>query len=110
MLAIGVSLFTSLWGTTAAYAFSRFRFHGRQISMLAFVIVLMIPSTATLAALFVMLNVVLGPGLRNSIIGVGIAMIAGALPFAIWNMKGFIDTIPKELEEAAVIDGASANT
>ena len=109
LLAVGVSLFTIMVGTTAAYAFSRFRFAGRQIGMLAFVIVLMIPSTATLAALFVMLNIVIGPTLRNSITGVGIAMIAGALPFAIWNMKGFIDTIPKELEEAALIDGCSPN-
>ena len=109
LLGVGVSLFTILIGTTAAYAFSRFRFVGRQIGMLAFVIVLMIPSTATLAALFVMLNIVIGPTLRNSITGVGIAMIAGSLPFAIWNMKGFIDTIPKELEEAALIDGCSPN-
>ena len=36
-------------------------------------------------------------------------MVAGALPFAIWNMKGFIDTIPKELEESALIDGCSPN-
>jgi arabinogalactan oligomer / maltooligosaccharide transport system permease protein len=109
LLGVGVSLFTIIVGTTAAYAFSRFRFAGRQIGMLAFVIVLMIPSTATLAALFVMLNIVIGPTLRNSVTGVGIAMIAGALPFAIWNMKGFIDTIPKELEEAALIDGCSPN-
>ncbi len=109
LLAIGVSVFTILVGTTAAYAFSRFRFAGRQAGMMAFVIVLMIPSTATLAALFVLLNIVIGPTLRNSITGVGLAMIAGALPFAIWNMKGFIDTIPKELEEAALIDGCSPN-
>lgn len=108
-IALGVSAFTILVGTTAAYAFSRFRFPGRQAGMLAFVIVLMIPSTATLAALFVMLNIVIGPALRNSIVGVGIAMVAGSLPFAIWNMKGFIDTIPRELEEAALIDGCNAN-
>ena len=109
ILAVGVSAFTVLIGTTAAYAFSRFRFPGRQAGMLGFIIVQMLPSVATVTALFVMLNIVLGPQIRNSIAGVGVAMIAGALPFAIWNMKGFIDTIPKELEEAAYIDGASAN-
>jgi arabinogalactan oligomer/maltooligosaccharide transport system permease protein len=109
MLALGVSALTVLVGTTAAYAFSRFRFPGRQAGMLGFIIVLMLPSVATVTALFVMLNIVLGPQIRNSILGVGVAMIAGALPFAIWNMKGFIDTIPRELEEAAYIDGATAN-
>ncbi len=109
MLAVGVSALTVLIGTTAAYAFSRFRFPGRQAGMLGFIIVQMLPSVATVTALFVLLNIVLGPQVRNSIAGVGVAMIAGALPFAIWNMKGFIDTIPMELEEAAYIDGASAN-
>ena len=109
MLAVGVSALTVLIGTTAAYAFSRFRFPGRQAGMLGFIIVQMLPSVATVTALFVLLNIVLGPQVRNSIAGVGVAMIAGALPFAIWNMKGFIDTIPRELEEAAYIDGASAN-
>jgi arabinogalactan oligomer/maltooligosaccharide transport system permease protein len=109
LLAVGVSLFTVLLGTTAAYAFSRFRFPGRQVGMLGFIIVLMVPSIATITALFVLLNIVLGPALRNSILGVGVAMVATSLPFAIWNMKGFIDTIPRELEEAAYIDGATAN-
>jgi len=109
MLAVGVSALTVLIGTTAAYAFSRFRFPGRQAGMLGFIIVQMLPSVATVTALFVLLNIVLGPQVRNSIAGVGVAMIAGALPFAIWNMKGFIDTIPRELEEAAYIDGATAN-
>ena len=108
-LALGVSVLTVVIGTTAAYAFSRFRFPGRQAGMLGFIIVLMLPSVATITALFVLLNLVLGPTLRNSILGVGVAMVATSLPFSIWNMKGFIDTIPKELEEAATIDGASAN-
>ena len=109
LLSVSVAILTVLIGTSAAYAFSRFRFPGRTAGMLGFIIVQMMPSVATIAALFVLLNLVLGPALRNSIVGVGFAMIAGALPFAIWNMKGFIDTIPKELEEAATIDGASPN-
>ena len=47
--------------------------------------------------------------MRDSLLGVGIAMTASALPYAVWNLKGYLDTIPKELEEAAAIDGADAN-
>jgi arabinogalactan oligomer/maltooligosaccharide transport system permease protein len=81
--------------------------------MIAIVAVLMVPSVAALAPLFVFLNKVqINSGdfsfnLRNSLLGVGLALTSGALPFAIWNLKGYIDTIPKELEEAASLDGAS---
>jgi arabinogalactan oligomer/maltooligosaccharide transport system permease protein len=103
-------------GVFASYSFSRLRFKGRQQLMLAVLTVLMLPSIATLPALFVLLNkVTLTIGgqlfnLRNSLIGVGLAVLSGSLPFAIWNMKGYLDTIPKELEEAALIDGCTPNS
>ena len=75
-IAVGVSVFSVMLGTTAAYAFSRFRFPGRQAGMIGFIIVQMLPSVATLAALFVLMNIVLGPALRSSIFGVGLAMVA----------------------------------
>lgn len=114
-LASSVAVLSVLIGVFAAYAFARFKFTGRQFLMLAIIIVLMLPSVASLAPLFVLLNKVqvsiagVTFNLRNSLLGVGLAIISGALPFAIWNLKGYIDTIPKELEEAALIDGASAN-
>ena len=91
-------------GTSAAYAFSRLKFPGRQLGMLGFVIVLMIPPGGTLAPLFVLLNAV---GLRSSLWGLAIAFTSSALPFAIWNMKGFMDSLPYDLEEAAQIDGCT---
>ncbi len=91
-------------GTTAAYAFSRFIFPGRRLGMLGFVIVLMLPPGATLAPLFVLLNTL---KLRTTLIGLMIAYSSSALPFAIWNMKGFIDSLPYDLEEAAQIDGCT---
>jgi arabinogalactan oligomer/maltooligosaccharide transport system permease protein len=109
LIAVGVAAFTVALGTSAAYAFSRFRFPGRQAGMVSFIIVLMLPSVGTITALFVLLNFVLGAVLRNSILGVGLAMVATSLPFAIWNMKGFLDTVPRELEEAAMIDGCTPN-
>jgi arabinogalactan oligomer/maltooligosaccharide transport system permease protein len=65
--------------------------------------------------LFVMLNRInidigsLHFNLRNSLWGVGLALASSQLPFAVWNLKGYLDTIPRELEEAALIDGASPN-
>ena len=72
--------------------------------MLSFVLVLMIPPGGTLAPLFVLLNSI---GLRNSLFGLAIAFTSSALPFAIWNMKGYIDSLPYDLEEAAQIDGCT---
>jgi arabinogalactan oligomer/maltooligosaccharide transport system permease protein len=110
-IAIATGLFTVAIGVSAAYAFSRLSFRGREILMLAVLAVLMLPAVATIAPLFVMLNSIRigGFNLRNSIPGVSLAVISGALPFAIWNLKGYLDTIPKELEEAAAVDGASRN-
>jgi arabinogalactan oligomer/maltooligosaccharide transport system permease protein len=117
-LAAGTAAASVIVGVLAAYSFSRFRFRGREGLMLGVVTVLMLPSIASLPALYVLLNrfqfqnpethkVIFN--LRDSLWGVGMAMTSGMLPFAIWNLKGFLDTIPKELEEAAIIDGASPN-
>ena len=100
----GTALLSVVIGTTAAYAFSRLIFPGRRLGMLGFVMVLMIPPGGTLAPLFVLLNAL---RIRNTLFGLAIAFTSTALPFAIWNMKGFIDSLPYDLEEAAQIDGAT---
>jgi len=110
------ALASVLIGVFAAYAYSRLKFAGRQALMLAVLTVLMIPSIAMLPALFVLLNhvrITIGSAsfnLRDSLLGVGLAILSGMLPFAIWNLKGYLDTIPRELEEAALIDGCSPNS
>ena len=93
----------------AAYAFSRLQFRGREFLMIAVLAVLMLPAVATIAPLFVSLNKIqIGLfNLRASLIGVALAVTSGQLPFAIWNMKGYLDTIPRDLEEAASVDGAN---
>ena len=110
-LAVSTSLVSVAFGVSAAYAFSRLKFRLRSVLMIAVLGVLMLPSVATIAPLFVLLNSVrVGDFiLRDSIPGVALALISGALPFAIWNLKGYLDTIPKDLEEAAVIDGCTRN-
>lgn len=104
IVAGGTSIFSVLIGTSAAYAFSRLIFPGRRVGMLGFVVVLMIPPGGTLAPLFVLLNML---RIRTTLFGLMLAFTSTALPFAIWNMKGFIDSIPSDLEEAARIDGCS---
>ena len=110
-LALGTSLVSVAFGVFAAYAFSRLHFRLRSVLMIMVLAVLMLPSVATIAPLFVLLNSVRFGDfiLRDSIPGVALALISGALPFAIWNLKGYLDTIPKDLEEAATIDGCSRN-
>ena len=114
-VAVGSSVVAVLLGITAAYAFSRLRFRGRETLMIAVLGVLMLPSVATIIPLYIFLNQFqinvgeLSLNLRNSLFGVTLAVISAQLPFAIWNLKGYLDTIPKELEEAAAVDGATQN-
>jgi arabinogalactan oligomer/maltooligosaccharide transport system permease protein len=115
IIAVSSSVIAVGIGVTAAYAFARLRFRGRGALMIAVLGVLMLPSVATLVPLFVFLNQFkiefgdLSFNLRASLVGVSLAVISSQLPFAIWNLKGYLDTIPKDLEEAAVVDGASKN-
>lgn len=108
-VSLGTALFSVVLGASAAYAFSRFRFIGRQVGLLSFIALLMLPATATVTPLYVLLGQLrLGEEpLRSTLLGLAVAYTSGTLPFAIWNLKGYFDTIPDELEEAALIDGAS---
>ena len=109
LVALGTSLFSVVLGASAAYAFSRFKFIGREAGLMGFIALLMLPATATIAPLYVLLNQIKigGEPLRSTLLGLAVAYTSGSLPFAIWNLKGYFDTVPKELEEAALIDGAS---
>jgi arabinogalactan oligomer/maltooligosaccharide transport system permease protein len=133
LLSVGVGLAALLVAVTAAYAFSRFKFSMRQVLMVLIFVPLLMPAIGLSTPLYLLMNsfriadcgdgvTAIAPfmscaqglgkvsfNLRDSLLGVGIAMIAGALPFAVWNLKGYLDTIPKELEEAAMIDGADSN-
>jgi arabinogalactan oligomer/maltooligosaccharide transport system permease protein len=107
-LAVVISALSVGLGVLAAYAFSRMKFRFREFMMLLILAVLMLPAVATVGALYINLNrIAIGDfRLGGSLLGVALAVTSTQLPFAIWNMNGYLDTIPKELEEAAVVDGA----
>ncbi len=134
LLSFSVGLLAILIAVSAAYAFSRFNFPMRAVLMVLVFIPLLMPAVGLATPLFLLLNsfkfiqcgggaIALSPftacaagvtgkvifNLRDSLFGVGIALISGALPFAVWNLKGYLDTIPRELEEAGKIDGADSN-
>lgn len=90
-----------------AYAYSRFRFPGRKYGLMAMLVIQMFPAFMNLVALYVLLNMV---GLLDSHWGLVLIYAGGNIPFNTYIMKGYFDTIPKSLEEAALIDGASRNT
>ena len=93
---------------TAAYAFSRFRFPGRRAGLMSFLVSQMFPGTLMLIPLYIILVKWLGLG--SSRIALVLVYATTAIPFCIWMLKGYFDTIPRELEESALIDGASAGT
>lgn len=105
---IVVSVATTLIGVvlacTAAYAFSRFRFPGRTLGMAGFLITQMFPGVVMAIPLYILMDEL---KLLNSLTGLILVYSTSSLPFCVWMLKGYFDTIPKELEEAAVMDGAS---
>ena len=104
-----VSVMTTVLGVflacTAAYAFSRFRFPGRNAGMLMFLVSQMFPGTLMLIPLFII--IVKWLGLGNTYAGLVIVYATTSIPFCVWMLKGYFDTIPVDIEESARIDGAS---
>jgi len=90
---------------TAAYAFSRFKFRGRRAGMMALLVSQMFPGTLMLIPLYIIVVQVLGLG--STRLGLVMVYATTSIPFSAWMLKGYFDTIPKELEEAALIEGAS---
>jgi arabinogalactan oligomer/maltooligosaccharide transport system permease protein len=93
---------------TAAYAYSRFRFPGRETGLMSFLVSQMFPGTLMLIPLYIILVKWLGLG--STRISLVLVYATTSIPFCVWMLKGYFDTIPKELEEAAIMDGASPGT
>ncbi len=108
MNSLKISVFTMI-GTIlsvsfTAYAFSRFRFKGRKNALTIFLLLQMIPQFSALIALFVLAQIL---GLMNSHWLLIVLYIGGQIPMNTYLMKGYMDSIPMDLDESAKIDGAS---
>jgi arabinogalactan oligomer/maltooligosaccharide transport system permease protein len=104
LIAIAVTVTGVALASTAGYALSRFRFLGRATTLNGLLVTQMFPATMLLLPLYLIL---IKLSLINSYVGVVIIYTATALPFCIWQLKGYYDTIPLSLEEAAGIDGCT---
>ncbi len=107
-LTAGISVFLC---SLAAYAFSRFRFKGRRMGLLTILLVQMFPQTLGITAIFLIMtwfnDKIPFIGL-NTHAGLILVYLGGAIGMNTWLMKGYFDSIPKSLEEAAYVDGATS--
>jgi len=104
VIALATTLVGVTLATTAGYAFSRFIFPGRNLGMKLLLISQMFPGVVMAIPLYILLDEL---HLLNSMTGLVLVYATTAIPFCVWMLKGYFDTIPKDLEEAAVMDGAS---
>jgi len=104
VITVSVSIMGVIIAATGAYAFSRWRFPGRRPALIFLLTTQMIPAGMLLVPIFV---IVAQLNLSNSIIGLMLAYTTTAVPFSIWILKGYYDTIPVDLEEAAMVDGCN---
>jgi len=104
VLTTGASVVGLLIAATSAYAFSRFKFPGRGVGLTMLLATQLIPAAMLLVPLYIL---AVQLKLANSYVGMIVALSVTSVPFSIWILKGYYDTVPIELEEAARIDGCS---
>jgi len=104
LLTVVLTLVVSLLG---GYAFARFRFPGKDVLFMATLAILMVPYATLLIPLYVLLNEL---GLENSLVGVALVLTMFQLPFSTFMMRISFEAVPRELDEAALVDGCSSFT
>jgi len=102
VISLSTAALSTLVGAFAGYGFSRFRFRGRTFLMTIFLASQMLPGVLLVGPYFKMLSRM---GLYNTRLGLILALTTITLPFSTWMLKGFLDTVPKEMDEAAMVDG-----
>ncbi|MBC8330818.1 MAG: carbohydrate ABC transporter permease [Anaerolineae bacterium] len=101
----GSALISVALGTSMAYAFARYRFPGRKMGLFTLLVGALLPPVALMTPLYVLLTIL---KLRTTLLGLMIVYTAFSMPFCVWNMRSAFQSVPKDLEEAAFLDGASA--
>ncbi|MEV2248986.1 carbohydrate ABC transporter permease [Streptomyces sp. NPDC050147] len=104
LVGFGTILAAGVLSLFAAIAVARFKFRFRTSVLIMVLIVQMVPLEALVIPLFIQMR---DYDMLNTLLGLTIVYVALSLPFAIWTLRGFVQTVPKEVEEAAYIDGAS---
>ena len=104
IVALGATALSIFFGTPAAYALARIPFQGSGWWFRCFLFARMVPAVALVVPMFVLLQQV---GLKNTHFGLMLTHTSFALPLVVWMMHSFFQELPRELEEAAVIDGAT---
>lgn len=95
---------TTLCSLLAALALARFNFRGRRTLIVAILVIQMIPAEALFISQYRMLD---SWALLNSVAGLSLLYVGGVLPFVTWMMRGYVEAVPEELEQAAMIDGCT---
>lgn len=104
IVAVGSVAISLLLGAFSAYALGRFRFKGKSIVMYVILAVSVFPQIAVLSGLYTLIN---NFGLYNNPLGLILSYLIFTIPFTVWVLTSFVRDIPGELEEAALVDGAS---
>jgi multiple sugar transport system permease protein len=91
-------------GTTAGYAYARYKFPLKTLSLVALLFTRMLPTVVLIPAFFLMLRAL---GLQNTLTGLVVAYCSFTLPFTVWIMKAYFETIPAELDKSALVDGCN---
>lgn len=103
VVSIGAALVSIVLGLSLAYAFARYRFPGRKTGLFVLLLTAVLPPVAFMTPLYIILSIM---KIRTTLLALVIVYAAFAMPFSIWNMRAVFQAIPKEIEEAAFLDGA----
>jgi len=104
IVSLGAAVLSTVLGGLAGYGFARFRFAGRTLLIAAILASQMLPGVLLVGPYFQVLTEI---GLYNSYLGLILAFTTITLPFSAWMLRGYIETVPRELDQAAQVDGCS---